>query len=113
MHELSIAQSILDIVNQHLPSENKPQVKSIKIRVGMLSNILTDSLIFCFDAITKNSEFENTELIINKVPITIECKSCKMVNEINDYAFLCPNCSSTNIQVIAGNELDIEEIEIE
>lgn len=113
MHELSIAQSILDIVNQNLPADNNTRVKSVKVRIGKLSNVLPDSLRFCFEAITKDSDFENTELLINIIPITIECKDCEKHSEISDYVFACPACSSSNIQVVGGNDLNIEEIEIE
>lgn len=113
MHELSIAQSILDIVNQHLPADKNTSVKSVKVRIGKLSNVLPDSLRFCFEAITKDSKFENTELLINFIPITIECKDCNKQTEISDYVFTCPACSSTNLQVVGGNDLNIEEIEIE
>jgi hydrogenase nickel incorporation protein HypA/HybF len=113
MHELSIAQSILEIVNQHLPAGNSTQVKSVKVRVGKLSNILPDSLLFCFEAITKESDFEKTKLIIDIIPVTIECKDCNALTETNDYVFCCPSCNSTNINVIGGNDLNIKEIEIE
>ena len=113
MHELSIAQSILDIVNQHLPADNTAAVKSVKVRIGKLSNVLPDSLLFCFEAITKDSDFENTRLILNIIPITIECKDCKKIAEISDFAFSCPSCNSAEIKVITGNDLNVEEIEIE
>ena len=113
MHELSIAQSILDIVNQHLPANNTTHVKSVKVKIGKLSNVLPDSLQFCFEAITKDSDFEKTQLILNIIPITIKCNDCNKLTEINDYVFSCPSCDSTNINVIAGNDLNIEEIEIE
>jgi hydrogenase nickel incorporation protein HypA/HybF len=113
MHELSIAQSILDIVNQHLPVGKTIHVKSIKVKIGKLSNVLPDSLRFCFDAITKDSDFEKTQLILNIIPITIKCNDCYKLSEIDDYVFSCPLCDSTNIKVVAGNDLNIEEIETE
>ena len=113
MHELSIAQSILDIVSQNLPAGNTTHVKSVKVRIGKLSNVLPDSLRFCFEAITKDSNFEKTQLILNIIPISIKCNDCKKLTEINDFVFSCPGCNSTNINVVAGNELNIEEIETE
>jgi hydrogenase nickel incorporation protein HypA/HybF len=113
MHELSIAQSILEIVDQHLPAENHNQVKSVIVRIGKLSNVLPDSLSFCFEALTRDTEFENTKLIIKTVPITIECKNCGKISETENFVFLCPSCSSNEISVIGGNDLNVEEIEIE
>ncbi len=113
MHELSIAQSIIDIVTQHLPNNNHTHVKSVIIRIGKLSNVLPDSLSFCFEAIIKDTNFEKTELVIKIIPITIECKHCGKVSETESYNFSCPSCESTNISVISGNDLNVEEIELE
>jgi len=87
MHELSIAQSILDMVKQNVPKENNTQVKSVKVRVGKLSNVLPDSLLFCFEAITKDTAFDKTKLIINNIPLILECKDCGKLSEITDFAF--------------------------
>ena len=113
MHELSIAQSIIDIVTQHLPDNNHSQVKSVIVRIGKLSNVLPDSLSFCFEAITKDTDFEKTELIMKIIPINIECKDCGKISETENYIFSCPSCESTNISIISGNDLNVEEIEVE
>jgi hydrogenase nickel incorporation protein HypA/HybF len=113
MHELSIAQSILEIVGQNLPAENQKHVKSVIVRIGKLSNVLPESLNFCFEAITRETDFENTQLVIKVIPITIECKNCGKISETEDFVFLCPSCSSNKISVIGGNDLNVEEIEVE
>lgn len=112
MHELSIAYEINNIVEQYVKDDRKKFIKAIRIRIGKLQNILPDSLIFCFEAINSSGNSTGPKLEIENVPVTIECRECGSINEVEDYTFNCINCGSTDIQVIAGNELLIKEIEL-
>lgn len=112
MHELSIAQEILSIVKASLPDSNA-RVISIRLKIGHLSGILIDSLKFSFEAITSQTEFENTQLEITEVPIKIKCNDCLKASILNEPVFLCPECNSFNVQLLEGRELEILEIEIE
>lgn len=112
MHELSIAQEILEIVNQYVPNPQENQVSAVKVKIGKLSNVLPDTLTFCFDALISKTPLNGAKLIINHIPLTITCKSCNKNSEIEEFAFACTQCGSNNIKVIAGNELQVEEIEI-
>lgn len=112
MHELSIAYEINNIIDQYVKAEQRPYIKSVKIRIGKLQNILSESLIFCFETITSTGKSPAPNLEIEQVPITIKCNKCGTVNEIEDYDFNCVDCGSTNIEVLTGNELSVKEIEL-
>lgn len=112
MHELSIAQEILEIVNQYVPDPVENKVSIVKVKIGKLSNILPDTLTFCFDALISETPLNGAKLMINHIPLTIKCKRCNKNSEIEKLAFACIHCGSNNINVIAGNELQVEEIEI-
>ncbi len=112
MHELSIAQEILSIIQQNVDPADLESVKNVKVKIGKLSNILPDSLLFCFDAIKTDTPLTNSKLIIHQTPILIECGDCKSVSEIEPPVFSCPACSSINIKMTGGSELIVEEIEL-
>ena len=67
MHELSIAQSIVEIVQQHLPSGQIQGVKSVKMKVGHQTGIVPDSLEFCFGAIAEGTVVQGARLEIENV----------------------------------------------
>lgn len=113
MHELSIAQEIISIAEQYISAEKNEKIKSIKVNIGKLQNVLSDSLEFCFNAAVQNTKMENTILIINNLPIKISCNNCGVISEQNEMTFICPNCKSNSIKIIGGDELNIKEIEIE
>lgn len=112
MHELSIAQEIINIVEASLPSR-ETKVKTIRLKVGLLSGVLIDSLIFCFEAITNQTKLENVKLDIVETPIKVKCNDCEKENVLLEPIFICPNCNSFNLNLIEGKELELVEIEIE
>ncbi len=112
MHELSIAQNIIQIVGDHVPDGQKSEVRAVRVKIGKLSNILCDSLLFGFEALTRDTSLENARLEIDQIPLTIRCRECGEESVLEDYAFSCPRCESTAIQVVSGNELMVSEIEL-
>lgn len=113
MHEMSIAQSLLDIVKEEMHKHNAKKLKSVRLDIGQLSAIVPESLSFCFEVMTSGTEFEGAELIMEIIPLRGTCRDCNAEFEIKDYAFQCPFCSSPNIDTIAGQELSIVEMEVE
>ena len=113
MHELSIAQNIISIVKEYLPDEQKNSLKRVKVKIGKLSNILPDSLLFGFNALTKETNLEGATLEIEHLPLIIKCSDCGCESVLEEYAFSCPECNGHDIKVISGDELTISEIEIE
>ncbi len=112
MHELGIAQSILEIVQQAVPKEQASSVRRIRLRIGPLSGIVPDSLEFCFQAITSDTDMQRAGLAIEQIPITFQCKKCAWRFQVNDLEYLCQQCKSSDLEVISGKELDIVEIEL-
>ena len=112
MHELSIAQEILRIVHQYVPDSQPNNIKSVKVSIGKMSNILIDSLTFCFEAITSGSPLVGTKLEIIETPLKINCLNCLKESEIEPPVFACPVCGQNQIKIISGTEMRVEEIEL-
>jgi len=112
MHELAIAQNILEIVQQSVPKDQASFVRWVRVRVGQLSGIVPDSLEFCFSAIVNDTELRRANLTIEQVPTVSQCQVCRNRFGIEDWAFTCPVCQSTNLDLISGKELEVVEIEL-
>ncbi len=113
MHELGIAQSILDLVQQYVPVSQAAGIRAVKVRVGALAGIVPESLDFSFQAITGGTPWETARLDIESVGTLARCESCAHEFEVEDLVFLCPACDGTSIRVVAGQELQVVEIEME
>lgn len=112
MHELSIAQNIIDIVQENLAPDQRQVVKTVRVKVGKLTNILVDSLMFGFEALAKETNLEGVTLEVEQLPLRIKCNDCGKETDLDDYAFSCPVCDSSAIKVISGQELLVQEIEL-
>lgn len=113
MHEMSIAQSLVDILSEEMTRHNAGALKSVRLHLGRLSAIVPESLSFCFEVITKGSKMEGARLDMEIIPLRGSCKKCLREFEIKDYAFVCPHCESPEIETIAGQDLSIVEMEVE
>ena len=112
MHELAIAQNILDIVRQSVPEDQAEAVRWVRVRVGQLSGVVPDSLDFCFRAIASETNLRHAGLAIDQVATVSMCKDCLHRFSIDDFVFSCPACHSANLELISGKELEILEIEL-
>jgi len=112
MHELSIAHEILRIVEEQISPEAHAQVRCVRLRIGTLTSVLPESLTFCFDALVDHTSFRSARLEIEHVPLTLSCSSCGNVFTPEGWASCCPECESTSLKTIAGQELDVRSIEL-
>ena len=112
MHEVSIANDIINIVRQNLTDPGIVRVKSVKLDLGEFSNIQPDSLRFGFQVLSAGTNLEGAQLDINLIPLTIKCSSCGNVSSTESGFFYCSLCGSNDVNVLSGKELKIVEIEI-
>jgi hydrogenase nickel incorporation protein HypA/HybF len=112
MHEMSVAQNIFEIVRKNVPEGSEEKVSKIHLKVGELSGIVPDSLLFCIDILKEESDFKNVSIEIEQVPITAHCQLCGKNSQLEYGVFFCPNCQSTSIELLTGRELNIVDIEL-
>jgi hydrogenase nickel incorporation protein HypA/HybF len=111
MHELSVAQSILDTIEKQLGS-TKPLTR-ISLTIGPLAGISAESLEFWLSEIAKQKGFGTPGVVINKTKACAICSSCKAKYEINSFYSACPSCDSFERTLESGFECVIDSIEME
>ncbi len=112
MHELSIAQGIVDIVMQYVPENDAHRVKAVFLKVGDLAGVVPDSLEFNFTAITAETSLEKARLVIEHIPYTIRCSQCGTTSTQEIGIVMCATCGSMQTKTIGGTELQVTEIEV-
>jgi len=113
MHELSITQSILDIVLNQAKAAQAKKVTRINLVIGELSGVVSDCVQFYFDFLKKGNAAEEATLDFKLVPIELRCRDCQTVFHPAGSAWVCPDCEGTSLEVIGGQESYIESIEVE
>jgi hydrogenase nickel incorporation protein HypA/HybF len=112
MHELSVAQNIIDIVRENVPGTDYSNVNKILLEVGEFSGVVADSLLYCFDIIKSDTEFFNAEMKIKKIPFVLYCNACKTETSNTAGIRLCEKCGGYDTQIISGTDMKIIEVEV-
>jgi hydrogenase nickel incorporation protein HypA/HybF len=113
VHELGLAQGILDLVRQHVAEADLPAVRAIRVRVGEMAGVVADSLDFCFTAIVDGTPCARAYLAIDPVPARARCRACAAEFSLRTPAFQCPSCRGTAVVVVSGSELQVVDVELE
>jgi hydrogenase nickel incorporation protein HypA/HybF len=113
MHELSIANSIVEIATEYATGNGAVAVGSITLRLGALSCVHKSALEFSFELITKDTLLQGAVLKFIDIPVSVFCQPCDREVELSGIQhFRCPVCDTPSGDVRCGKELDIESIEI-
>ena len=112
MHELSITQNILNIVNEHAQRAGASRVTAINLTVGELTGFVDDSLHFYFDMLSAGTLAEGATLKINRIPAMVRCRSCGREFHLEGYQWTCPQCQTVGGEVLRGREFQVESIEV-
>jgi hydrogenase nickel incorporation protein HypA/HybF len=109
MHELSIARAVVAVVEKH--ADGRP-VALVNLRIGMLRQVVPDSLVFCFGFVARGTVCDGAQLVAEVVPARVRCRGCGAEWQLDEPLFRC-TCGSTDVEIVTGNELEVESIEIE
>lgn len=114
MHEMSIARSLLEIIDEHVPRPDGAagRVKVVRLRIGEMAGVVPESLRFCFEVASEGTIAHGAELVIEEIPIRCRCRQCRADFAVERYAFICPRCSSRDVELLSGSELDVTELEL-
>ena len=110
MHELAIAQSMFEIARRHAGGRH---VTRVDVRVGHLRQVVPTSLTFAFELVAQGTELEGAQLAIEHVPAAGVCRDCGSAIELPDFPLVCTACGGLDLDVTAGEELEVEALEIE
>jgi len=109
---MSIAQSIVDIVEEELARHKVQQLKAVNIAVGGLAAVVPEQLSFCFSMLTVDTDLAGATLNIREVPLGYRCLACGNEFTSEEMVFVCPKCGEENLDLVSGKELTIESIEV-
>jgi len=113
VHELSIAQSIVEAVSDRLTElKATGPVRRIALRVGALDAVTPDALRYCFDVVADDTPLEGAELAIEVESVDGICNDCGREFDVEHPTFLCPRCHSADILVEDGQGLTIEAVDL-
>lgn len=113
MHEMSIAQSIIDIVGKEADKVGVSTVNEVELEIGLLAGVEFEALTFALKVMAPDSIIEGVNIVINKPGGLARCFDCSYEFETNDVINICPECRSYGCNIIRGKELRVSSILID
>jgi len=113
MHEIGIAQNILEAVQAEANRRPEAALRAVGVRIGELSSVDRDALDFAFSVLTRDTAFAGVKLEIEWCPRRERCLACGDVFNSGCEVSPCPKCGGRRTRLAGGTELDIAYLEVE
>lgn len=113
MHELSIAEAVIDLIEASAVTEKFRRVKTIFLEIGKISHIEVQALEFCFDSVSHGTLAEGAQLKIIEVAGLGHCMDCDIDVAIEQLYDPCPVCGGFRVTPQSGTEMRVKELEVE
>ena len=113
MHEMSLCEGVLQILEENARSQGYERVKTVWLEIGGLSGVEIEAMRFGFDAVTRGTLADQAKLEIIQVPGEAWCMQCAKTVSVEQRFDACPDCGSYQLQVTGGEEMKIKELEVE
>jgi len=112
MHELSVCQALMSQVSDIATQHNASVVESIYLQLGPLSGVEPNLLQSAFPFASANTVADKAKLIIHLAPVRIRCNSCQTESEVSSNRLVCQACGDWKNQLLSGDELILERVEL-
>jgi len=114
MHELSVVEGILRIVEIQKRKHRFSRVKLIEIVCGKFNCLSEDNLQFCFDAVTESSSLKGVRLKIVRRGEDYRCAACNAeFGAETAPPSACPACRSTDVIPRMDHAVYVRSLEVE
>lgn len=113
MHEMSIVQNIIDIVEIESSASPDARVVEVEMVIGMLAGVEYEALDFALKVMAPGTIIEGAEISIDRPRGLAVCDDCTKDFETDSPINSCPVCGSYRCSILKGKELRVSSILIE
>jgi hydrogenase nickel incorporation protein HypA/HybF len=110
VHELSIAQAIVEVAARHAGGS---RVALVHVQVGHLRQVVPSALEFAFELCSHGTPAEGAELELEEIAVVVTCRSCGAESRPSGFPLACGSCGALGVDVVRGEELQVESLELE
>jgi hydrogenase nickel incorporation protein HypA/HybF len=110
LHELAIADSVVQIASRHADGR---QVTKVYLKVGHLRQVVPSALAFSFELVAQGTPVEGAELEMEEVPVLGRCRECGVESRLESFPLQCGTCGGFEQQILEGEELYVDSLELE
>lgn len=113
MHEMSLVESVLEIIEDAAVRQGFSRVKTVWLEIGKLACVEAEALRFSFDAVMRDSIAQDARLEIIELPGEGWCERCACDVAMSALHEACPNCGDFKLAVTGGDQMRVRELEVE
>ena len=113
MHEMSLAEGILQIVEDTANKQGFRRVTEVRLEIGALSGVEVEALNFCLDMVLKGSVADGARVELERLPGRGYCLTCGETVEIQALYDACPQCGGYQVQATGGTEMRVKDLLVE
>lgn len=113
MHELAVAQALVEQVESVIRQHRAQSASLIRVRIGPLSGVVAELLANAFPLAAAGSRMEHAVLDLVAAPITVRCETCGAETEATMNRLVCGACGDWHTRITSGDELVLESVELE
>ena len=110
MHELAIAEGIVEVAERHAAGR---RVYAVEVTVGHLRQVVPSALEFAFELVARGTTLDRAELRLTEVPAAGHCRACGCDSVLDGFPLACAACGSVDVEVTRGEELLVESLELD
>ena len=113
MHEITVALSLLDGVEMKAQEQRIERVNAVHVRIGALSGVVRDALLFSWDVATADTIAAGSRLLIEDIPLVVFCEHCEDERAPQPgFGLLCPECGTPAPRIVRGREMELVAMEV-
>ncbi|GAB6066392.1 hydrogenase maturation nickel metallochaperone HypA [Aquifex pyrophilus] len=113
MHEFSIVQSLLTMIEDYAREHNAKAVSRIVVSIGVLSGVEPHLLEMAFNTFKEGTIAEKAEFVMEIENLKLRCRDCGKEGKKEELNMVCPFCGSLNTEITAGQDMLLKSLELE
>jgi hydrogenase nickel incorporation protein HypA/HybF len=113
VHELAVAQALVEQVGAVISQHQASSASMIRVRIGPLAGVVPELLASAFPLAAAGSRMEHAALEFTHAPIRVHCQTCGAETEAAMNRLICGACGDWHTQIVSGDELLLESVELE
>jgi hydrogenase nickel incorporation protein HypA/HybF len=113
MHELTLAESVIGIVESAAKKAQARRVVSVRLVIGVLAHIEPETLQYCCELVSRSTLAEGARFAIERTPARAWCNVCLSDQEVSTLGEPCARCGDYQLTITAGDEMQVVDISVE
>ncbi len=112
MHEMSLMESVREIVDEAARRHGAARVAVVRLEIGALAAVDPAALRFAFDVVMRGGPAQAATLEIESTPGSGWCWDCARTVALAAGGTDCPDCGGHRLEITGGTDMRVKDIDL-